>query len=84
MVSDQMGLLFLKCLFLHTKRLIICCHILMKIVFASREGDCSLSYWRQVHEVFFREELAAAGSQFHLQIPVLCEVFEVLYLSETK
>ena len=37
------------------------------------EGDRSLACWRQVHEAFFRDELAAAGLQFHLQIPVLCE-----------
>ena len=40
--------------------------------------------WRQVHEAYFRDELAAAGLPFHLQISVLCEEFEVVYLPELK
>ena len=48
--------------------------------FLEGEGDRSLACWRQVHEAFFRDELAAAGLQFHLQIPVLCEEFEVVHL----
>ena len=42
------------------------------------EGDRSLSYWRQVHEKFFAEEMTAAGLEFTEKMPVVCETFEVL------
>lgn len=43
------------------------------------EGDRSLAYWRQVHEHFFRAELAAAGLEFFPEMPVVCEEFELVY-----
>lgn len=43
------------------------------------EGDRSLDYWRQVHEDFFRAELAEAGLRFSRSMPVVCEEFEVVY-----
>lgn len=43
------------------------------------EGDRSLAYWRQVHEAFFREEMAAAGSAFTEDMPVVCEEFHVVW-----
>lgn len=43
------------------------------------EGDGSLAYWRQVHEAFFREELAAAGQAFTEEMPVVCEEFHVIW-----
>ncbi|BBN99796.1 ASCH domain-containing protein [Sporolactobacillus terrae] len=43
------------------------------------EGDRSLTYWRRVHEVFFKQEYAEAGRSFHNEIPCFCEVFEVVY-----
>lgn len=43
------------------------------------EGDWSLTYWRQVHEAFFREELAAAGLRFTEEMPVVCEEFHVIW-----
>ena len=45
------------------------------------EGDRSLAYWRKVHEDFFRKELAEAGLEFSLEMPVVCEEFEVVYPS---
>ena len=39
------------------------------------EGDCSLAFWRQVHEAFFTEELAGAGLRFTPELPVVCEEF---------
>lgn len=42
------------------------------------EGDRSLACWRQVHENFFRAELAAAGLTFAPDMPVVCEEFEVI------
>ena len=45
------------------------------------EGDRSLAYWRQVHEDFFRTELAGASLEFTPDMPVVCEEFEVAYPS---
>lgn len=47
--------------------------------FREGEGDRSLSYWRQVHEVFFTEELASAGLTFTEDMTVVCEEFEVVF-----
>lgn len=46
------------------------------------EGDRSLSYWRRVHEDFFRKELAEAGIEFSPEMPVVCEEFEVVFPSK--
>ena len=43
------------------------------------EGDRSLSYWRDVHEAFFRKELATAGMPFDPSIKVVCEEFIRVY-----
>ena len=43
------------------------------------EGDRSLAYWRQVHEEFFRAELAEAGLAFAPDMPVVCEEFEAVW-----
>ena len=43
------------------------------------EGDRSLSYWRRVHEAFFRKELEAVGLTFTEDMGVVCEEFEVVY-----
>ena len=43
------------------------------------EGDRSLAYWRQVHEEFFRAELAEAGLSFAPGMPVVCEEFEAVW-----
>ena len=43
------------------------------------EGDRSLSYWRAVHEDFFRREMAEAGLVFDGSMLVACEEFEVVY-----
>lgn len=39
------------------------------------EGDLSLAYWREVHERFFRAEMAASGLIFDEDMPVVCERF---------
>ena len=46
------------------------------------EGDRSLSYWRRVHEAFFRKELEKAGLTFTEDMGVVCEEFEVIYPKE--
>lgn len=43
------------------------------------EGDLSLSYWRKVHERFFRQEMEAAGLTFDEDMPVVCEEFSCVY-----
>ncbi len=47
--------------------------------FLEGEGDRSLPYWREVHERFFRQELADYGLEFTEAIAVVCEEFEVMY-----
>ena len=47
--------------------------------FREGEGDRSLEYWRQVHEAFFKDELASAGLEFSGDSRVVCEEFEVVY-----
>ena len=48
------------------------------------EGDRSLTYWRRVHEDFFRAELAEAGLEFSPEMPVVCEEFEVVFCPEER
>jgi len=43
------------------------------------EGDCSLDYWRKAHEYFFTKELEELGLQFTQDMPVVCEMFKVVY-----
>ncbi len=43
------------------------------------EGDRSLSYWRNVHERFFREELSQIGLGFDESMKVVCEEFIRVY-----
>ena len=47
--------------------------------FLEGEGDRSLRSWREVHERFFRNELAEYGIEFTEDIAVVCEEFEVMY-----
>ncbi|GMA07753.1 RNA-binding protein [Tetragenococcus halophilus subsp. flandriensis] len=44
------------------------------------EGDRTLSYWRKVHEDFFKREYTDANKIFSEDIPCLCEVFKVVYI----
>ena len=37
------------------------------------EGDLSLAYWRDVHERFFKADMAASGLVFDEDMPVVCE-----------
>nr|WP_301108061.1 ASCH domain-containing protein [Sporosarcina sp.] len=43
------------------------------------EGDCSLRYWREVHQDFFERELESVKQHFHDKIPVVCERFKVVF-----
>lgn len=48
------------------------------------EGDLSLAYWRNVHEAFFKEELAASGLIFTENMPVVCEAFHTVWPEQGK
>lgn len=43
------------------------------------EGDGSLTYWRRVHDEFFRKECESIGRDFTEDMPVICEQFRVVY-----
>ncbi len=44
------------------------------------EGDQSLSFWRKVHEDFFRWVCGNIGKSFKEDMPIVCEEFEVVYV----
>ena len=46
------------------------------------EDDGSLSRWREVHEAFFRAEMAACGLSFCENTPIVCERFRKVWPSE--
>ncbi len=43
------------------------------------EGDGSLAYWRDVHDVYFAGECARIGRTPTPDMPVICERFRVIY-----
>ncbi|WP_182201685.1 ASCH domain-containing protein [Paraliobacillus salinarum] len=43
------------------------------------EGDRTLSYWRDVHETFFKKELETINQDFNYNILVVCERFKMVY-----
>lgn len=43
------------------------------------EGDRTISYWRDVHEAFFKRELETINQDFNYKIPVVCEKFKLVY-----
>ena len=47
--------------------------------FKEGEGDKSLAYWRQVHEVFFKDWLGEAGLTFTPDSKVVLEEFRKVY-----
>ncbi|MBQ4050222.1 MAG: ASCH domain-containing protein [Oscillospiraceae bacterium] len=55
-------------------------------VFAAKEGegDRSLSYWRRVHEAFFRSEMAEYGLEFSEEMKIVCEEFRVVWPEEER
>ena len=58
------------------------CEVTAEQAWKEGEGDRSLSYWRRVHEAFFRKELEAVGLSFTEDMGVVCEEFEVVYPTE--
>ncbi len=43
------------------------------------EGDRTLAYWREVHEEFFVSEMKHIHQEFHKDMLVVCEKFQVVY-----
>lgn len=43
------------------------------------EGDRSLEYWREAHWKFFSRTLARIGKQPSLDMPLVCERFQLVY-----
>lgn len=46
------------------------------------EGDRTLRYWRDVHEIFFKKEFDTSDQEFHYKILVVCERFRLIYKGE--
>lgn len=48
---------------------------------AYKEGEDgrTLAEWRDVHRKYFSEELQKTGQEFHEDMPVVCEEFQVVY-----
>ncbi|MBQ4279729.1 MAG: ASCH domain-containing protein [Rikenellaceae bacterium] len=47
--------------------------------FREGEGDRTLTYWRKVHERFFKKELESVGQVFTEDMAVVCEEFHVVF-----
>ena len=43
------------------------------------EGDGSLAYWQEAHTAYFVRECARLGRDFSGDMPVVCEVFRVVF-----
>lgn len=43
------------------------------------EGDRSLEYWREAHQQFFTRTLPKIGKKFSEEMPLVCEIFRVIY-----
>ena len=55
------------------------CMVSKEFAYKEGEGDKSLSYWRKVHEDFFRKELSFVGMDFSEHSLVVCEEFKVVF-----
>jgi uncharacterized protein YhfF len=43
------------------------------------EGDGSLDYWRAAHREYFTAVCARLGGEFNDGMPVICQVFHVVW-----
>ncbi|GAA0123931.1 MAG: ASCH domain-containing protein [Clostridium argentinense] len=43
------------------------------------EGDKSLNYWRNVHQIYFENELKEIGKEFNEDMEIVFEEFELVY-----
>lgn len=50
-----------------------------EIAFKEGEGDLTLTYWRKAHKDFWIKELSSVDLEFHEELKVVIEEFEVVY-----
>ena len=50
--------------------------------FAIAEGDGSYKNWDDIHVRFFTEQLALFNEQFHRQIELVCQTFQVIHIHD--
>ena len=43
------------------------------------EGDSSLRHWKEVHEDYFKLQLGTWGREWSEDLPVVCEIFKLVY-----
>ena len=43
------------------------------------EGDSSLRHWSQIHRDYFQEQLKVWGREWSEDLPVVCEIFKLVY-----
>ncbi len=55
------------------------CEVSEMHAYKEGEGNKTLTFWRNVHRVFFSECLLEAGVAFDEEMKVVCEEFEVVY-----
>lgn len=50
---------------------------------AEGEGDGSLAYWQEAHTVYFSRRCKELNREFHGEVIVVCERFEVIFTGPT-
>ena len=55
------------------------CEVSKEHAFKEGEGDRSIDFWREVHQVFFTECMEEAGMVFDENMLVVCEEFQLVY-----
>lgn len=60
------------------------CEVSKEHAYREGEGDRSLTYWREVHEAFFKEKLASVNVPFSEDMLVVCEEFVLCFWVETE
>lgn len=46
------------------------------------EGDKSLSYWKKVHEAYYKREMEPFGEPFYEEMIIVCEYFKTIYSNQ--
>lgn len=46
------------------------------------EGNKSLSYWKKVHEAYYKREMEPHGAAFNEEMIIVCEYFKTIYTEE--
>jgi uncharacterized protein YhfF len=56
------------------------CEVTAEYAAIEGEGDGSLDYWRKAHWAYFSRECERIGREPSESMPVICNIFEVLYV----